>query len=337
MEHSNNVIAQKPVSTNGRLTFTKLIMKSKHQTASHNSGSPAKRRRILSTLSSCVHQLTMNVQRTNPFQCSSRQEQTSGEYNQLDGFGTPVDTRMVDGSPLHGQEYPLSTAMIPSHQSPPILPPRAPENRFSDHHFNNHMSLLTPRTPSPRSWNLTSPPKPRRVASTGMPPFAVSQGGYSYPVQARYAPRQPQVPRNIRMSTMTLYHQVVGDPSLKIFRVRLPPHLLHLLDGIVIGCEAHAATLPNGWLTDLYSLTKQDIALRKIPHLYEAAKPIISFMKRSILALFGVHSLRMDKNQPHVLKYSKEDGHTGVELHHDKCDVTANLCMSRSSSYVGGG
>jgi hypothetical protein len=156
-------------------------------------------------------------------------------------------------------------------------------------------------------------------------------------VQARFVPHQPQVPRNIKMSTMAFYYQVVGHPSLKIFRVRLPPHLLHLLDGIVLGCEAHAATLPNGWFTDLYSLTKQDIALRKIPHLYDAAKPITSYMKRSIMALLGVQTIRMDRNQPHVLKYSKEDGHTGVELHHDKCDVTANLCLSRSSSYVGGG
>jgi hypothetical protein len=136
---------------------------------------------------------------------------------------------------------------------------------------------------------------------------------------------------------MTLYHQVIGDPALKIFRVRLPPHLLHLLDDIVLGCEAHAATLPKGWITELYSLTKQDMALRRIPHLYDACKPITVFIKRCMLVLLRVKAVKMDKNQPHVLKYSVENGNTGVELHHDKCDVTANLCLSRSSSYVGGG
>jgi hypothetical protein len=61
------------------------------------------------------------------------------------------------------------------------------------------------------------------------------------------------------------------------------------------------------------------------------------FIKRCMLVLLRVKAVKMDKNQPHVLKYSVENGNTGVELHHDKCDVTANLCLSRSSSYVGGG
>jgi hypothetical protein len=130
---------------------------------------------------------------------------------------------------------------------------------------------------------------------------------------------------------------VIGDPKLQIYRIRLPTHFIAVLDGIVLGSDAFAATLPKGWMTELYSLTKQDIALRKIPHLYDAAKPITSYMKRCIMALFGVKSVKMDRNQPHVLKYSKEDGHTGVELHHDKCDITVNLCLSRSNSYVGGG
>ena len=55
--------------------------------------------------------------------------------------------------------------------------------------------------------------------------------------------------------------------------------------------------------------------------------------------MYEVDTVRIDRNQPHVLKYSAEDGskHTGVELHHDKCDLTANIMLSRSSSYAGGG
>jgi len=80
-------------------------------------------------------------------------------------------------------------------------------------------------------------------------------------------------------------------------------------------------------------------------------------------------TVRFDRNQPHVLKYSADDKskHTGVEvsskcvifwlcvaqciphilffcahknttqLHHDKCDVTANIMLSRSNEYTGGG
>jgi hypothetical protein len=55
--------------------------------------------------------------------------------------------------------------------------------------------------------------------------------------------------------------------------------------------------------------------------------------------MYEVDTVRFDRNQPHVLKYSAEDKskHTGVELHHDKCDVTANIVLSRSNAYAGGG
>ncbi|KAL7552935.1 hypothetical protein ACHAWF_016189 [Thalassiosira exigua] len=82
-----------------------------------------------------------------------------------------------------------------------------------------------------------------------------------------------------------------------------------------------------------------DIALRDVPGMYEASRPIIHYIKRYIERVYEVDSVRIDRNQPHVLKYSAEDGstHTGVELHHDKCDLTANIMLSRSDSYVGGG
>ena len=55
--------------------------------------------------------------------------------------------------------------------------------------------------------------------------------------------------------------------------------------------------------------------------------------------LYNVDTIRIDRNQPHVLKYSTEENssHTGVELHHDKCDLTASIMLSRSNSYDGGG
>lgn len=73
--------------------------------------------------------------------------------------------------------------------------------------------------------------------------------------------------------------------------------------------------------------------------MYETSKPIIHYIKKFMERVYEVSTVRIDRNQPHVLKYSAEDGskHTGVELHHDKCDFTANLMMSRSNTYVGGG
>lgn len=131
----------------------------------------------------------------------------------------------------------------------------------------------------------------------------------------------------------------VGHPQLKIFKFKLPPHLLHLLDHIVNGCDEYASSRPGGWMTYLYSLTKQDIAIRDVPGMYKAATPIISYVKSTIKRMYNVEQVKMDRNQPHVLRYSAEGGskHTGVELHHDKCSLTANIMMSRSNSYVGGG
>eukprot|EP00985_Skeletonema_marinoi_P023670 scaffold15894_cov103-Skeletonema_marinoi.AAC.1 len=140
------------------------------------------------------------------------------------------------------------------------------------------------------------------------------------------------------------YHEpvpvcIIGHPSLKIYKFQLPPHLLHLLDHIVNGCDDYAATLPGGWMTYLYSLTKQDIAVRDVPGMYKAATPIISYVKSTIKRMYNAEHVKIDKNQPHVLRYSAEGGckHTGVELHHDKCSLTANIMMSRSNAYVGGG
>ena len=310
-----------------------ILTKSKLQRSCHKkSGSPGKRRGRLESVSAYAYdcQFTTNMERVNPFPHPSLQDQRIETISQFNRNAIAMEMNATSNH-FYPHGYSLTMDLRPSL---PVESAVASEDWFPEHHFNSHARHLAPQTPFPRSWDLISPPKPRRLASIWTP-FPVPQSSYSYPypVQARYAPSQ--VPRNIKMSTV--YHQVVGHPSLKIFRLRLPPHLLHLLDGIVLGCEAHAATLPSGWWTELYSLTKQDIALRKIPYLYNAVKPITSYMKRSIMALMRVQTIKMDRNQPHVLKYSTEDGHTGVGLHHDKCDVTVNLCLSRSTSYVGGG
>lgn len=62
---------------------------------------------------------------------------------------------------------------------------------------------------------------------------------------------------------------IIGHPTLKIYKFKLPSNLLHLLDFIVNSCNKHAGSLRSGWATYLYSLTKQDIAIRDIDGLYE--------------------------------------------------------------------
>eukprot|EP00957_Ditylum_brightwellii_P018106 1363776-Ditylum_brightwellii.AAC.1 len=179
-----------------------------------------------------------------------------------------------------------------------------------------------------------SPPETRRVAcSTSLfhaPSRDMTETSTPYPFQSQYHRNNPKV-SPLKPPFAFHHYEIIGHPCLNIYRLKLPPHLLHLLSTIVIGCEEYASLLPNGWLTDLYSLTKQDIALREIPHIYNAARPIVSYIKRSLMLVYGVTSVRMDRNQPHVLKYSAENAgrHRGVELHHDKCDYTANLMLSK--------
>lgn len=69
-------------------------------------------------------------------------------------------------------------------------------------------------------------------------------GGSVFPTQSR----------RIETATMPITHilppshSIIGHPSLKIYRFRLPNHLLHLLDQIVVGCADHAKDLPTGWM-----------------------------------------------------------------------------------------
>jgi hypothetical protein len=158
-----------------------------------------------------------------------------------------------------------------------------------------------PRTPPPRrilvpSRQLISPPVPHRVT-----------------VQRRHHTTAPGFER-------------IGNPSLQMFRLKLPRALVGRLDGILAHAERYAQTLPDGWRTDLYSLTKQDLALREIPGMHHRIQPIVDYMHYAIQRLYGCRKVICDKNQPHILKYSVQSGHTGGK--------NSNWCASDCISLV---
>lgn len=94
-------------------------------------------------------------------------------------------------------------------------------------------------------------------------------------------------------------YDIIGHPSLRIYKFKLPTNLLHLLDYIVKSCNSHALSLQRGWATYLYSLTKQDIAVRDVEGLYEVCMHL-SFLKVCCISRSGltdqpyrIHSLRL--------------------------------------------
>ncbi|GKY99164.1 hypothetical protein MPSEU_000871900 [Mayamaea pseudoterrestris] len=133
----------------------------------------------------------------------------------------------------------------------------------------------------------------------------------------------------------------IGPPQCCVFKTQLPDALLPLLEPIMARAESHANARRHGWETNLYSLTKQDLPLAEIPGGMSLAQPLTDFVVWSLQQLYAGSRcqrppvVRMDTNQPHVLKY--DVSHSGVPLHHDKCDVTAQLLLSHSNEYQGGG
>lgn len=126
--------------------------------------------------------------------------------------------------------------------------------------------------------------------------------------------------------------------------------LLPLLGLILKTCTKNI----KSWETNLYSLTKQDVALIDVPGAYQLARPIVEYVKHVLSMVYTEKgrmwpkddfcggrkrgNIVMDRNQPHLLKYSTEHGQqTGVQLHHDNCDYTVNLMMSNIDEYEGGG
>jgi hypothetical protein len=99
-----------------------------------------------------------------------------------------------------------------------------------------------------------------------------------------------------------------------VFRVKLPPYLIEgKIDALVAASEAHVNRLPNGWRTNLYSLTKCDIACADIPGISSLIDPIVTYVSMTMQLLYGYRTT-LDHNQPHILKYSKEAGHTGGKV-----------------------
>jgi hypothetical protein len=70
------------------------------------------------------------------------------------------------------------------------------------------------------------------------------------------------------------------------------------------------------------------VALIDVPGMYEASRPIMHYIKHTI-EMYAVvkKTVRFDRNQPHVLKYSADDTskHTGVEVSSSVCNIM--LCV----------
>ena len=125
----------------------------------------------------------------------------------------------------------------------------------------------------------------------------------------------PPAIHRITVSPLPLRYECIGDPALKIFRLALPRELVGRLDGIIALSERFAQGLAGGWKTELYSLTKQDLALRDIPGMTSLIRPIFDYIIEAIQVLYGCRRVIVDKNQPHILKYSLDSQHTGGESH----------------------
>lgn len=124
----------------------------------------------------------------------------------------------------------------------------------------------------------------------------------------------PVVHRVTSSAPPFLRYEQIGDPTLRIFKLRLPRNLLSRLDGIIAHSERYAEGLAAGWKTELYSLTRQDLALRDIPGMTPRIRPIFEYITHAIQVLYGCQKVVVDKNQPHILKYSIDTGHTGGKV-----------------------
>jgi hypothetical protein len=228
------------------------------------------------------------------------------------------------------------------------------------------------------STDIRSTSAPITWRASLLPTILGAGAAVPYPVQARCYEAPSMLPHLQTYGQDPVVLETIGDPGLKIFLMKLPWCFIPMLDQIKYDCEVHASTLANGWRTELYSLTKQDVSLRSIPATFQLVQPLIYYLKRCLAFVASrefasPEHMHMDRNQPHVLKYSvmeqqslhSDSGrhptiakdekkshsksvqpptrtlpnrdHTGVQLHHDKCDFTINLMLSQSASYEGGG
>ena len=127
--------------------------------------------------------------------------------------------------------------------------------------------------------------------------------------------------------------QSIGQPHLRTFKCRLPDNLIQCLPKIVQACDRYAAS-HGGWETQLFSVTRQDIALADVRECALLSHCITNAVTETVHAILGSH-VYMDRNQPHILKY--DAGHRMTPFHHDHCHLTINLMLSSRQSYQGGG
>jgi hypothetical protein len=218
----------------------------------------------------------------------------------------------------------LSTPAPPPHQTTPLA-----HHRPCMVDYSNTLSPLPPPPPPPPVTYACRPPPPPPPPP---PPTPTRMLMSLYPSQSVRAHGNKKDPHEETARSMVK----VGHESLGIFHGRLPDYLTSTLSELIDLAELSAACRPQKWKSDLYSLTKQDLPVRDIPGSQHMVEPISQVICEQIRRLYG-RSVRMHKNQPHLLKYSCLDQHTGVQLHHDRCDVTANLTLSRDCDYTGGG
>jgi len=160
-----------------------------------------------------------------------------------------------------------------------------------------------------------APPSPRTPPASRYPRWNSSRELISPPLTFRTSAVSQPSPTSFLFPSdrPKIKFETIGDPSLRIYKLRLPAELIERLDSIVFHSEHHASYLPGGWSTYLFSLTKQDMALRAIPGMSIHILPIMEYILQSIRIVYGCRRVVIDKNQPHILKYSVQSGHTGGE------------------------
>ena len=201
-----------------------------------------------------------------------------------------------------GEEYILSNHHHDCRENLVLYPPSPP--RLARH----SSSSLFDRKPLRRP--LTNPNKiysrqPENVIKGGKLWNSEERddclGSSRLPVQTRLYTNEHELKQSLRDQTKLYSHRLVGDASLDIHRLRLPSHLCPLLEhstcvyltdiddflfrllihetscslSVIDQCEIYAKNQPHGWLTELYSLTRQDLALPDIPSAYSIAKPLM--------------------------------------------------------------
>jgi hypothetical protein len=114
----------------------------------------------------------------------------------------------------------------------------------------------------------------------------------------------------------------LGPRHLRIFKVSLPFCAADTFHRVIDACEDHAWHRLDQWETNLYSLTKQDIAVADLPGGRELVQGVQDYVVGTIRRLYRQPTVHMDRNQPHVLKYDGDTSHRSVPLHHDQCHGT---------------